>query len=119
MTDNTLPPIPAKKYFTIGETSKLCSVKPHVLRYWEQEFDQLSPVKRRGNRRYYQHQDIQTIRQIRTLLYEQGFTISGAKQKLAADRTTPNADKQAPSLLDSIDQKQLLGELEMIYKLLK
>ena len=75
----TLPPIPAKRYFTIGEVSDLCGVKPHVLRYWEQEFTQLKPVKRRGNRRYYQHHEVLLIRRIRSLLYEQGFTISGAR----------------------------------------
>ena len=77
-----LPPIPAKRYFTIGEVSELCGVKPHVLRYWEQEFTQLKPVKRRGNRRYYQHHEVLLIRRIRELLYEQGFTISGARNKL-------------------------------------
>jgi DNA-binding transcriptional MerR regulator len=77
-----LPPIPAKRYFTIGEVSELCSVKPHVLRYWEQEFTQLKPVKRRGNRRYYQHHEVLLIRRIRELLYEQGFTISGARNRL-------------------------------------
>jgi DNA-binding transcriptional MerR regulator len=77
-----LPPIPAKRYFTIGEVSDLCGVKPHVLRYWEQEFTQLKPVKRRGNRRYYQHHEVLLIRRIRELLYEQGFTISGARARL-------------------------------------
>jgi len=77
-----LPPIPAKRYFTIGEVSELCCVKPHVLRYWEQEFTQLSPMKRRGNRRYYQHHEVVLIRRIRALLYEQGFTISGARNQL-------------------------------------
>jgi DNA-binding transcriptional MerR regulator len=79
-----LPPIPAKRYFTIGEVSELCGVKPHVLRYWEQEFTQLRPVKRRGNRRYYQHHEVLLIRRIRDLLYEQGFTINGARNKLDA-----------------------------------
>ena len=79
---NNLPPIPAKRYFTIGEVSELCGVKPHVLRYWEQEFTQLKPVKRRGNRRYYQHHEVLLIRRIRELLYEQGFTISGARNRL-------------------------------------
>ena len=79
-----LPPIPGKRYFTIGEVSRLCDVKPHVLRYWEQEFTQLKPVKRRGNRRYYQQQDVLTIRQIRSLLYDQGFTIGGARQRLSS-----------------------------------
>src|SRR5688572_17239060 len=77
-----LPDIPRKRYFAIGEVSELCAVKPHVLRYWEQEFPQLKPVKRRGNRRYYQHDDVQMIRRIRSLLYEQGFTIGGARQRL-------------------------------------
>lgn len=77
-----LPPIPAKRYFTIGEVSDLCAVKPHVLRYWEQEFTQLKPVKRRGNRRYYQHHEVLLIRRIRELLYEQGFTINGARNRL-------------------------------------
>src|SRR5918912_1237867 len=79
---NALPPIPAKRYFTIGEVSDLCGVKPHVLRYWEQEFTQLKPVKRRGNRRYYQHHEVLLIRRIRELLYEEGFTISGARNRL-------------------------------------
>ncbi|MBB3256357.1 DNA-binding transcriptional MerR regulator [Paraburkholderia bannensis] len=77
-----MPPIPAKRYFTIGEVSELCGVKPHVLRYWEQEFTQLKPVKRRGNRRYYQHHEVLLIRRIRELLYEQGFTINGARNRL-------------------------------------
>jgi DNA-binding transcriptional MerR regulator len=81
-SSQALPPIPAKRYFTIGEVSELCGVKPHVLRYWEQEFTQLKPVKRRGNRRYYQHHEVLLIRRIRELLYEQGFTISGARNRL-------------------------------------
>src|SRR6478609_8408581 len=81
-----LPPIPAKRYFTIGEVSDLCGVKPHVLRYWEQEFTQLKPVKRRGNRRYYQHHEVLLIRRIRELLYEEGFTISGARNRLDSAR---------------------------------
>jgi DNA-binding transcriptional MerR regulator len=93
-----LPPIPAKRYFTIGEVSDLCAVKPHVLRYWEQEFPQLKPVKRRGNRRYYQRHDVLMVRQIRSLLHEQGFTIMGARQRLEGDKaqndlsTQPTAD---------------------------
>lgn len=83
--NDELPPIPGKRYFTIGEVSDLCDVKPHVLRYWEQEFPQLKPVKRRGNRRYYQRQDVLTIRQIRSLLYEHGFTIGGARQRLTEE----------------------------------
>ena len=85
-----LPPIPAKRYFTIGEVSDLCGVKPHVLRYWEQEFTQLKPVKRRGNRRYYQHHEVLLIRRIRELLYEEGFTISGARNRLDSARVTEN-----------------------------
>ncbi len=81
-TGDELPPIPAKRYFTIGEVSELCGVKPHVLRYWEQEFTQLKPVKRRGNRRYYQHHEVLLVRRIRELLYNQGFTISGARNRL-------------------------------------
>ncbi len=84
-----LPPIPAKRYFTIGEVSELCGVKPHVLRYWEQEFTQLKPVKRRGNRRYYQHHEVLLIRRIRELLYEQGFTISGARNRLDETASSP------------------------------
>ncbi len=85
-----LPPIPAKRYFTIGEVSELCGVKPHVLRYWEQEFTQLKPVKRRGNRRYYQHHEVLLIRRIRELLYEQGFTISGARNRLDEHHNVKN-----------------------------
>ena len=91
-----LPPIPAKRYFTIGEVSDLCGVKPHVLRYWEQEFTQLKPVKRRGNRRYYQHHEVLLIRRIRELLYEEGFTISGARNRL--DNSLADEDKaEAPA----------------------
>jgi DNA-binding transcriptional MerR regulator len=90
-----LPPIPAKRYFTIGEVSELCGVKPHVLRYWEQEFTQLKPVKRRGNRRYYQHHEVLLIRRIRELLYEEGFTISGARNRL--DHSLTNGDKPEPA----------------------
>jgi DNA-binding transcriptional MerR regulator len=90
-----LPPIPAKRYFTIGEVSDLCGVKPHVLRYWEQEFTQLKPVKRRGNRRYYQHHEVLLIRRIRELLYEEGFTISGARNRL--DSSLPQEDKPEPA----------------------
>ncbi|KIP19414.1 MULTISPECIES: MerR family transcriptional regulator [Burkholderia] len=88
-----LPPIPAKRYFTIGEVSELCGVKPHVLRYWEQEFTQLRPVKRRGNRRYYQHHEVLLIRRIRELLYEQGFTINGARNRLDA----PGGGERGPA----------------------
>jgi DNA-binding transcriptional MerR regulator len=95
-----LPPIPAKRYFTIGEVSELCGVKPHVLRYWEQEFTQLKPVKRRGNRRYYQHHEVLLIRRIRELLYEEGFTISGARNRLdsslAQDEKADAGLREAP-----------------------
>ena len=90
-----LPPIPAKRYFTIGEVSDLCGVKPHVLRYWEQEFTQLKPVKRRGNRRYYQHHEVLLIRRIRELLYEEGFTISGARNRL--DNAFTGEEKAEPA----------------------
>src|SRR5512138_1525962 len=89
-TKEPLPPIPAKRYFTIGEVSELCGVKPHVLRYWEQEFSQLKPVKRRGNRRYYQHHEVLLVRRIRELLYSQGFTISGARNRLEDGSIKPN-----------------------------
>jgi len=91
-----LPPIPAKRYFTIGEVSDLCGVKPHVLRYWEQEFTQLKPVKRRGNRRYYQHHEVLLIRRIRELLYEEGFTISGARNRL--DNSLAHDEKPEPPM---------------------
>jgi DNA-binding transcriptional MerR regulator len=92
-----LPPIPAKRYFTIGEVSDLCGVKPHVLRYWEQEFTQLKPVKRRGNRRYYQHHEVLLIRRIRELLYEEGFTISGARNRLDSN-AAPQEEKPEPGV---------------------
>ncbi|MDQ6628707.1 MAG: MerR family transcriptional regulator [Pseudomonadota bacterium] len=98
--EKNLPPIPAKRYFTIGEVSELCGVKPYVLRYWEQEFTQLKPMKRRGNRRYYQHHEVLLIRRIRELLYEQGFTISGARNRLtdaAADRSENGTAEDGPS----------------------
>ena len=102
MQDHTplapLPPIPAKRYFTIGEVSELCGVKPHVLRYWEQEFTQLKPVKRRGNRRYYQHHEVLLIRKIRELLYEQGFTISGARNRLDGAENRADSADSAQSL---------------------
>jgi len=94
-TKDSLPPIPAKRYFTIGEVSELCGVKPHVLRYWEQEFTQLRPVKRRGNRRYYQHHEVLLIRRIRELLYEQGFTISGARNRLDESLNSASARSAA------------------------
>ena len=108
---DSLPPIPAKRYFTIGEVSELCGVKPHVLRYWEQEFTQLRPVKRRGNRRYYQHHEVLLVRRIRDLLYEQGFTISGARNRLdeslnsAASKTAPGQRAGANVNFASIKQE--------------
>ena len=101
-----LPPIPAKRYFTIGEVSDLCAVKPHVLRYWEQEFTQLKPVKRRGNRRYYQHHEVLLIRRIRELLYEQGFTISGARNRLD-DNGSSRASKAEASAQAAADARSL------------
>jgi DNA-binding transcriptional MerR regulator len=101
-TKQALPVIPAKRYFTIGEVSDLCAVKPHVLRYWEQEFSQLNPVKRRGNRRYYQHHEVLLIRRIRELLYEEGFTISGAKTKLSGGRIMATAAEQTASDVQGI-----------------
>ena len=108
-----LPPIPAKRYFTIGEVSELCDVKPHVLRYWEQEFGDLKPVKRRGNRRYYQRQDVMVIRQIRSLLYEQGYTIGGAKLRLSGDEARDDASNSQQLI------KQMRVELEGILHLLQ
>jgi DNA-binding transcriptional MerR regulator len=112
-----LPPIPAKRYFTIGEVSELCGVKPHVLRYWEQEFTQLKPVKRRGNRRYYQHHEVLLIRRIRELLYEEGFTISGARQRLEHDaEIQPDA---APAPADAVlNVGKLRAEITAILKIL-
>lgn len=100
-----LPPIPSKQYFTISEVSELCDVKNHVLRYWEQEFPKLQPVKRRGNRRYYQHDDIVLIRQIRDLLYTQGFTISGARVKLDQDNEPPITEVESQSISNASDPK--------------
>ena len=97
--DVVLPPIPAKRYFTIGEVSELCGVKPHVLRYWEQEFTQLKPVKRRGNRRYYQHQEVLLIRRIRELLYREGFTISGARNQLNASAIHAHEEAEEAAVL--------------------
>jgi len=111
--NNQLPPIPSKRYFTIGEVSELCDVKPHVLRYWEQEFPNLSPVKRRGNRRYYQRQDVILIRQIRALLYEQGYTIGGARTRLTSDSNQQDVSEKK-QIID-----ELIGELTELHKLLK
>ena len=99
-----LPPIPAKRYFTIGEVSELCGVKPHVLRYWEQEFTQLKPVKRRGNRRYYQHHEVLLIRRIRELLYEQGFTINGARNRLDLHGAMAGEPAQSEASGEPVDE---------------
>jgi DNA-binding transcriptional MerR regulator len=133
-----LPPIPAKRYFTIGEVSDLCAVKPHVLRYWEQEFTQLKPVKRRGNRRYYQHHEVLLIRRIRDLLYEQGFTINGARHRLESETMPPGhvaatspapltlaaaaaaapAVRTAPAPAGALSDAEIRQELEQIRQLL-
>ncbi len=107
-----LPAIPAKRYFTIGEVSELCGVKPHVLRYWEQEFSQLRPVKRRGNRRYYQHHEVLLVRRIRELLYSQGFTIIGARNRL--DDAAPESDANASALTPEMLRVELLSIAEML-----
>lgn len=105
-----LPPIPAKRYFTIGEVSELCAVKPHVLRYWEQEFTQLKSITRRGNRRYYQHHEVLFIRRIRELLYEHGFTINGARNRLDQEKNGPVGDAPLPILIDrEVLKEQLLN----------
>src|SRR5512137_504069 len=110
-----LPSIPAKRYFTIGEVSDLCRVKPHVLRYWEQEFTQLKPIKRRGNRRYYQHHEVLLVRRIRELLYEQGFTISGARNKLEGAR---NSGRRAATQVAELTPAELRRELLALRALL-
>lgn len=111
--NNELPVIPGKRYFTIGEVSELCAVKPHVLRYWEQEFPQLKPIKRRGNRRYYQRQDVILIRQIRSLLYEHGFTIGGARQRLSGDEVKTDSSMSQQIV------RQLRVELEEVLTILR
>ena len=111
--NDELPPIPGKRYFTIGEVSSLCDVKPHVLRYWEQEFPQLKPMKRRGNRRYYQRQDVILVRQIRGLLYKRGFTIGGARQQLVGE------DAKEDRTQSGIVIKQVITELEHLLRELK
>ncbi|WP_341675401.1 MerR family transcriptional regulator [Niveibacterium sp. SC-1] len=112
-----LPPIPAKRYFTIGEVSELCGVKPHVLRYWEQEFTQLKPVKRRGNRRYYQHHEVLLVRRIRELLYQDGFTISGARHRLDEsnlhEREEAERSAQARGVIDAV-RVELEGALALL-----
>lgn len=127
--NTSLPPIPAKRYFTIGEVSELCAVKPHVLRYWEQEFTQLKPVKRRGNRRYYQHHEVLLIRRIRDLLYEQGFTINGARHRLDSETAEPRAAARAAtstakvvqispdSALEPAEIRQELQEIRQLLRL--
>ena len=124
---DSLPAIPAKRYFTIGEVSELCGVKPHVLRYWEQEFTQLHPMKRRGNRRYYQHHEVLMVRRIRELLYDQGFTISGARNKLqemngtgrrAITASVPLELATLPSTQQQLSWLQVREELELIQNLL-
>ena len=123
-----LPPIPAKRYFTIGEVSELCGVKPHVLRYWEQEFTQLKPVKRRGNRRYYQHHEVLLIRRIRELLYEEGFTISGARNRLDNARLDSQEEKAEPAAarngrpaapIDGVDLAAIKRELRAVLEQLQ
>jgi DNA-binding transcriptional MerR regulator len=134
--ENTLPPIPAKRYFTIGEVGELCEVKPHVLRYWEQEFTQLRPMKRRGNRRYYQHHEVLMIRRIRELLYEQGFTIHGARNRLqelaqqereqrksgsatpVASEAQASTETEAPASEQTLDWESVRVELFAIRQLL-
>ena len=111
--NDQLPPIPGKRYFTIGEVSDLCGVKPHVLRYWEQEFPELKPVKRRGNRRYYQRQDVLVIRQIRSLLYDDGFTITGARQRLNSDEAKADLNHSQQII------RQIRTELEDLLKILR
>jgi DNA-binding transcriptional MerR regulator len=114
--NSELPVIPSKRYFTIGEVSELCDVKPHVLRYWEQEFPTLKPVKRRGNRRYYQRHDVVLIRQIRSLLYEQGYTIGGARQKLAGNSSEEEASVSNSNVQQLIRQTRV--ELEELLQFL-
>lgn len=113
-----LPPIPAKRYFTIGEVSELCGVKPHVLRYWEQEFNHLKPVKRRGNRRYYQHHEVLLVRRIRELLYNEGFTISGARNRLEEVGVTGNPSPSLRTTTEGIDVTDIRRELLSVLHLL-
>jgi len=118
-SNSNLPPIPAKRYFTIGEVSELCGVKPHVLRYWEQEFTQLKPVKRRGNRRYYQHHEVLLIRRIRDLLYEQGFTISGARNRLDEGVSASGRAQAARAEPGKVDLAAIRTEIKSIIDLLE
>ena len=121
---HSLPAIPAKRYFTIGEVSELCGVKPHVLRYWEQEFTQLKPLKRRGNRRYYQHHEVLLIRRIRELLYEHGFTINGARNRLDGPETIPTASRASVrsaaenKVVRPLDVSQVRSEIKSILSML-
>ena len=120
LPSNSLPTIPAKRYFTIGEVSDLCGVKPHVLRYWEQEFTQLKPLKRRGNRRYYQHHEVLLIRRIRELLYEHGFTINGARNRLDTVEAPTAAAKPASarSSMRVLEMREVRSELKSILTML-
>lgn len=121
-TESALPEIPGKRYFTIGEVSELCDVKSHVLRYWEQEFSQLKPAKRRGNRRYYQRQDVLLIRQIRELLHGEGYTIQGARQKLSEAASVftavPSLGSQTPDTVWQLAVTEMIGDLEQIAQML-
>jgi DNA-binding transcriptional MerR regulator len=123
LPSSQLPPIPTKRYFTIGEVSELCGVKPHVLRYWEQEFNQLKPAKRRGNRRYYQHHEVMLVRRIRELLYEQGFTITGARNRLGQDAPAATAGAVDIATPDDatadVDFAVLKQEIATVLKLLR
>ena len=115
---SSLPAIPAKRYFTIGEVSELCGVKPHVLRYWEQEFTQLKPLKRRGNRRYYQHHEVLLIRRIRELLYEHGFTINGARNRLDGSEVPAMSAAAVVRVERRMDTRQIRSELKSILSML-
>jgi DNA-binding transcriptional MerR regulator len=117
LPSSELPPIPTKRYFTIGEVSELCGVKPHVLRYWEQEFNQLKPAKRRGNRRYYQHHEVMLVRRIRELLYEQGFTIIGARNRLGSE--TPASSPANPEPSSELSLTEVRREIEAILDILR
>jgi DNA-binding transcriptional MerR regulator len=119
LPSSELPPIPPKRYFTIGEVGELCGVKPHVLRYWEQEFTQLKPVKRRGNRRYYQHHEVMLIRRIRDLLYEQGFTIVGARNRLLSETSEDRAAVAETESAATMDLVEIKAELAEIIDLLR
>ena len=124
LPQSDLPPIPSKRYFTIGEVSELCAVKPHVLRYWEQEFSQLKPVKRRGNRRYYQNHEVMLIRRIRQLLYEEGFTINGARNRLDGENgvmpdAAPAVTVETEAAEGAVSMQAVRQELGHILELLR